>query len=98
MIDKVKFIVAIVIAVVFVGLISCLVIYGVDKIPSENEVYAETEFSYDFTFVDSNIPYALIMYDNRTKVMYSVSYGRYIEGTLTVLVNADGTPLLWKGE
>lgn len=38
----------------------------------------------------------MVVYDNETKVMYSVSYGVYNIGTFTVLVNADGTPLLYE--
>ena len=39
-----------------------------------------------------------VVYDNETKVMYAVSDGLYNRGTLTMLVNADGTPKLYKGE
>lgn len=39
-----------------------------------------------------------IVYDTDTKVMYSRSMGSYNRGTLTVLVNSDGTPKLYEGE
>lgn len=39
-----------------------------------------------------------IVYDKKTKVMYTVSQGYYNRGNLTLLVNADGTPLLYEGE
>lgn len=39
-----------------------------------------------------------IVYDRETKVMYAVSDGTYGQGNFTVLVNADGTPKMWKGE
>ena len=39
-----------------------------------------------------------IMYDKDTKVMYTVSSSRYPYGNITLLVNADGTPKLWKGQ
>ena len=39
-----------------------------------------------------------IIYHRETKVMYAVSYGVYNCGTFTLLVNADGTPMLWEGE
>lgn len=39
----------------------------------------------------------MVVYDDETKVMYSVSYGVYNNGTFTMLVNADGTPLLYEG-
>lgn len=45
----------------------------------------ETGFNYD------------IIYDTRTGVMYHMSNGSYNRGTLTLLVNADGTPRVWEG-
>jgi starvation-inducible outer membrane lipoprotein len=39
-----------------------------------------------------------IVYHKKTKVMYAVSQGAYNGGTFTLLVNADGTPMLWEGE
>lgn len=36
-----------------------------------------------------------IVYHRDTRVMYAVSDGYYNYGTFTLLVNADGTPLLW---
>lgn len=39
-----------------------------------------------------------IVYDEKTKVMYAVSNGYYNNGNFTLLVNADGTPLLYEGE
>ena len=36
--------------------------------------------------------------DRETKVMYAVSSGGYNVGNFTLLVDADGKPLLWKGE
>ena len=38
-----------------------------------------------------------IVYHRETKVMYSVSYASYNSGNFTLLVNADGTPMLYKG-
>jgi len=40
-----------------------------------------------------------IVADRETGVMYAVSRGMYNQGTFTVLVDADGKPLIWdKGE
>lgn len=36
-------------------------------------------------------------YDPDTDVMYSINNGGYISGTLTLLVNADGSPKRWEG-
>ena len=38
-----------------------------------------------------------VVYHKDTKVMYAVSYGSYNIGTFTLLVNADGTPMLYEG-
>lgn len=39
-----------------------------------------------------------IVYDKETKVMYAMSDSSYNRGNFTMLVNADGTPKLYKGE
>lgn len=39
-----------------------------------------------------------IVYDKYTKVMYVVSYGGYNMGTFTLLVDANGNPLLYQRE
>ena len=39
-----------------------------------------------------------IVADRETDVMYAVSRGVYNQGTFTLLVDADGKPLLWRGE
>jgi len=39
-----------------------------------------------------------ICYDKKTKVEYAVSNGYYNYGTITVLVDAEGKPLLYEGD
>ena len=39
-----------------------------------------------------------VVYDSRTGVQYWRSDGSYNRGTLTVLLDADGNPLIYKGE
>lgn len=39
-----------------------------------------------------------IVYNNKTKVMYVVSNSVYNRGDFTLLVDADGKPMLYKGE
>lgn len=36
-----------------------------------------------------------VVYHKETKVMYAVSFGGYNSGNFTLLVNADGSPMLW---
>lgn len=38
-----------------------------------------------------------VVVDRETGVMYAVSNGSYNIGTFTLLVDADGKPLIWKG-
>ena len=49
-----------------------------------------------FILVDTDY-YCWIVYHKDTKVMYAVSRSGYNAGTYTVLVNADGTPMIWEG-
>ena len=37
-----------------------------------------------------------VVYHKDTKVMYAVSDGSYNHGNFTLLVNADGSPMLWE--
>lgn len=39
-----------------------------------------------------------VVADRETGVMYAVSKGSYNQGTFTLLVDADGKPLIWEGE
>ena len=39
-----------------------------------------------------------VVVDRETRVLYAVSFGTYNRGVFTVLVDADGKPLLWEGE
>lgn len=50
-----------------------------------------------FMMVEKCIPWEIVV-DRETKVMYAVSLGGYNCGTFTLLVDADGKPLLWEGE
>lgn len=40
--------------------------------------------------------YWKIVYHKETKIMYAVSYNAYNRGNFTVLVNANGTPMIWE--
>lgn len=40
----------------------------------------------------------IIVYHKETYVMYAVSAGNYNGGTFTLLVNADGTPMIYGGQ
>lgn len=49
---------------------------------------------YTVVYKDKLNGYAIV-YDIDTKVMYNYSLGMYNTGTLTLLVNADGTPRVY---
>lgn len=38
-----------------------------------------------------------VVYQKDTKVMYVVSAGEYVRGTFTLLVNPDGSPMIYEG-
>lgn len=58
-----------------------------------NDNYHKDMFTRVYTDTDF-----YVVYDNQTKVMYTVSDCHYNRGNLTMLVNADGTPKLYDGE
>lgn len=39
-----------------------------------------------------------VVYHKETKVMYVVSFSSYNRGNFTLLVNPDGSPMLYEGE
>ena len=51
-----------------------------------------------FTIVEYNeYLHFFVVYMNDTKVMYSISDGLYNRGNFTLLVNKDGSPMVYKG-
>lgn len=50
-----------------------------------------------FTIVHEEYLYRVV-YDNQTKVMYVMSLGDKNKGTFTMLMEADGSPRIWRGE
>lgn len=48
-----------------------------------------------FVMVEDGSSYDIV-YQRETKVMYAISDGVYNGGTVTLLVNADGSPMLWE--
>ena len=52
-----------------------------------------------FVAIETNSLYGFwVVYHRDTKVMYVVSDGVYNAGNFTLLVNPDGTPMLWEGD
>lgn len=64
----------------------------------QNEAKKEQD-AYNTYFIRISSEYCGdIVYDSRTGVQYWRSAGGYNSGTLTLLVDADGKPLIYKGE
>ena len=49
----------------------------------------------DFVMVESTGGF-YVVYHKETKVMYAVSDSAYNQGNFTLLVNADGSPMVYK--
>lgn len=49
-----------------------------------------------FVLVEDTYSFAVV-YHRDTKVMYAISRGGYNSGNFCLLVNPDGTPMLWEG-
>lgn len=64
---------------------------------SSPEAVENVSKSSSFVIVEDAYGY-YIVYHRDTKVMYALSSTNYNMGNFTVLVNADGTPMVWQGE
>lgn len=73
----------------------CIMFAGCSSNPTESKVVEETPSM--FVMVESNNSW-YVVYHRETKVMYAVSKGYYNLGNFTLLVNSDGTPMLYEGE
>lgn len=74
---------------------SALMFVGCAANPTESMVVEDTPST--FMVVERAASW-IIVYHKDTKVMYAVSNSGYNCGNFTLLVNADGTPMVWEGE
>lgn len=79
-----------------IALLSCLILAGCGS-AAKTEEAAEPVNASRFLRVES-ADYWTVYADRETGVMYVVSNGLYNKGVFTMLVDADGKPLLWEGE
>lgn len=77
------------IAILIIGMLS---LAACAKVESVNDNKNETSM---FVEVESTSSWKVV-YHKETKVMYIVSWSSYNYGDFTLLVNADGSPMLWK--
>lgn len=81
-------------AILIVALIVLItVLSGCSATVTEERIEKESMF----IVVESASMYS-VLYDRNTKVMYAVSKYGSGSGVFTLLVNADGSPKLWKEE
>ena len=58
---------------------------------------ADAASTMGFEVIDKSFGFTWIVYDVETGVMYALSYGSYNAGTMTLMVNPDGTPRVYEG-
>ena len=68
---------------------------GCNSIAKVEETNTEEESKSVFVLVEQSLSWQVV-YHKYTKVMYVVSDGSYNRGTFTLLVNADGTPMIYE--
>ena len=80
----------------FLIIVSIILMFtGCASIRTEAKDVDDTDDGNTFILVDADY-YCWIVYHKDTKVMYAVSRSPNNIGTYTLLVNADGTPMIWK--
>ena len=88
-----KKIIAIFVLIACIGLISCS-----NQTVMKQEDIDSNSNSITSMFVEvEHCALWKVVYHRDTKVMYAVSDGDYNHGTFTLLVNADGSPMVYGG-
>ena len=85
---------------IFVAIALCACLFGCAfeaQVSKEGEVEQKPSTSM-FIEVERVIDNWRVVYHKDTKVMYVVSSGSYNRGTFTVMLNPNGTPMIWEGE
>ena len=83
---------AILTAAICFGMIGCSPDKSVEGLDSASK---EKTASSMFVAIEYNDLNGVICYQKDTKVMYWASRGRYTYGNLTILVNPDGSPMVY---
>ena len=76
-----------------IALCACLLV-GCGGSPEVDENVSKSS---SFVIVEDGEGYCIV-YHKDTKVMYALSTASYNMGNFTLLVNPDGTPMVWEGE
>lgn len=80
------------------GIVACIVILsGCSNVTVENESqYNNNDTTTSMFVIVECAGDWLVVYNKDTKVMYAVSKSSYNRGNFTLLVNPDGTPMIWE--
>ena len=76
-----------------IALCACLFSGCTGNPTTEKEVSKNSSF----VIVEDGVSY-YVVYHKDTKVMYALSAGGHSFGVFCLLVNPDGTPMIWEGE
>jgi len=78
----------------------CLLLTGCEEASENNEGNNQQKESKqkksEFVTIEDGWDYRVV-YNRDTKVMYVMSNGTHNHGTFTLLVNEDGTPMVYEG-
>lgn len=80
---------------IVIALLTLMLLTGCTKV--ENVEKSEAKDVSRFVTVETTTLWKVVV-DKDTHVMYAVSFGGHSSGTFTLLVDADGKPLIYKGE
>lgn len=81
---------------IIVCLVAVLLLCGCKDVESVNTENTDNMQKSMFVRIETASTWSVV-YHRETKVMYVVSCGGYNGGNFTLLVNADGTPMLYEG-
>lgn len=81
---------------IFLICIACMILLCGCSVAETEKANENQESTSMFVEVEQAMGWKVV-YHKETKVMYAISGGSYNHGTFTLLVNADGTPMLYKG-
>lgn len=79
-----------------IALLMLLITLGVGMLAGCGEAQSDAKAPFVWIY-STGIGVYRVGYDRDTGVMYCMSNGHRNRGTLTMLVNADGTPKVWEG-
>ena len=79
---------------IFVAIALCACLFVGCSSPETDENVSKSS---SFVIVEDGYGYKVV-YHKDTKVMYTYSASRYNHGNFCLLVNPDGTPMIWEGE